>query len=68
MAAISQPTIRRACRDDVGAIVAMLADDPLGSARERIEDPLPPCYFRRSSGSTAIRTSGSWSRRTARAP
>ena len=45
MAAISQVTIRRACRDDVGAIVAMLADDPLGSARERIEDPLPPDYF-----------------------
>jgi len=45
MAAISQPIIRPACRDDVGAIVAMLADDPLGSARERIEHPLPPCYF-----------------------
>ena len=27
------------------AIVAMLADDPLGRARERIEDPLPPSYF-----------------------
>jgi ribosomal protein S18 acetylase RimI-like enzyme len=23
----------------------MLADDPLGSARERIEEPLPPSYF-----------------------
>jgi ribosomal protein S18 acetylase RimI-like enzyme len=23
----------------------MLADDPLGSARERLEDPLPPSYF-----------------------
>jgi ribosomal protein S18 acetylase RimI-like enzyme len=23
----------------------MLADDPLGSARERIEQPLPPSYF-----------------------
>lgn len=46
MAAISPITIRRACRDDVGAIVAMLADDPLGSARERIEDPLPSSYFR----------------------
>lgn len=23
----------------------MLADDPLGSARERIADPLPACYF-----------------------
>ena len=24
----------------------MLADDPLGSGRERIEEPLPACYFR----------------------
>ena len=39
-------TIRRARRDDVGAIVAMLADDPLGAARERIEDPLPAAYIR----------------------
>ncbi len=46
MAAISSVTIRRARRDDVGFIVAMLADDPLGSGRERIEDPLPPSYFR----------------------
>jgi ribosomal protein S18 acetylase RimI-like enzyme len=46
MAATSPITIRRARRDDVGVIVAMLADDPLGSARERLEDPLPPGYFR----------------------
>ena len=46
MAMTSKVIIRRAGRDDVGAIVAMLADDPLGSARERIEDPLPPNYFR----------------------
>ncbi|HEY3790905.1 MAG TPA: GNAT family N-acetyltransferase [Bradyrhizobium sp.] len=39
-------TIRRARRDDVAIIVAMLADDPLGSGRERFEDPLPSCYFR----------------------
>jgi len=45
MAAMSI-TMRRARRDDVEAIVAMLADDPLGAARERIEDPLPACYFR----------------------
>jgi ribosomal protein S18 acetylase RimI-like enzyme len=45
MVAISAVTIRRARRDDVGVIVGMLADDPLGSARERIENPLPPCYF-----------------------
>jgi Acetyltransferases len=42
----SSVTIRRARRDDVGVIVGMLADDPLGSARERLEDPLPPSYFR----------------------
>ena len=39
-------TIRRARRDDVAVIVAMLADDPLGSGRERLEDPLPPSYYR----------------------
>ena len=39
-------TIRHARRDDVGVIVAMLADDPLGSGRERLEDPLPASYFR----------------------
>jgi len=46
MPAISPVTIRRARRDDVEIIVRMLADDPLGGARERIEDPLPPSYFR----------------------
>jgi len=46
MTKMSSITIRRARRDDVGAIVRMLADDPLGSARERIEEPLPPSYFR----------------------
>jgi ribosomal protein S18 acetylase RimI-like enzyme len=46
MASASSITIRRARRDDVAIIVAMLADDPLGSGRERLEDPLPPCYFR----------------------
>jgi len=46
MAAISSVTIRPARRDDVGVIVGMLADDALGSGRERIEDPLPPSYFR----------------------
>jgi ribosomal protein S18 acetylase RimI-like enzyme len=45
MAAISPVTIRRARRDDVSHIVAMLADDPLGAQRERIEDPLPQVYF-----------------------
>ena len=46
MTTISLVTIRRARRDDVGVIVAMLADDPLGSGRERLEDPLPASYFR----------------------
>jgi ribosomal protein S18 acetylase RimI-like enzyme len=46
MTAISSITVRRARRDDVGAIVHMLADDKLGNARERLEDPLPPSYFR----------------------
>jgi ribosomal protein S18 acetylase RimI-like enzyme len=45
MAANSPVTIRRARRDDVGIIVAMLADDALGRARERLEDPLPESYF-----------------------
>ena len=45
MPAISEITIRRTRREDVGVIVAMLADDPLGGARERIEDPLPQSYF-----------------------
>ena len=38
-------TIRRARRDDVRAIVSMLADDHLGRARERLEEPLPESYF-----------------------
>jgi ribosomal protein S18 acetylase RimI-like enzyme len=38
-------TIRSARREDVPDIVAMLADDPLGRDRERIEQPLPPCYL-----------------------
>lgn len=37
--------IRPATRDDVPAIVAMLADDPLGATRERFADPLPEDYF-----------------------
>jgi ribosomal protein S18 acetylase RimI-like enzyme len=45
MTTISQVTIRRARRDDLGSIIAMLADDPLGGLRERIEEPLPQAYF-----------------------
>ena len=36
--------IRRATLADVPAMVAMLADDELGRARERVEDPLPVAY------------------------
>ena len=35
---------RRATRDDLPAIVAMLADDPLGARRESNTSPLPRCY------------------------
>jgi GNAT superfamily N-acetyltransferase len=35
---------RSALFDDVPAIVALLADDPLGSQRERIGTPLDACY------------------------
>jgi ribosomal protein S18 acetylase RimI-like enzyme len=45
MSAVSEVIIRQARREDVAFIVSMLADDPLGGARERIEDPLPQCYF-----------------------
>jgi ribosomal protein S18 acetylase RimI-like enzyme len=38
-------TVRCARREDVAVIVAMLADDHLGRARERLEDPLPVSYF-----------------------
>ena len=46
MTAVSEVTIRRARRDDLASIIAMLADDPLGGARERLEDPLPQPYFK----------------------
>jgi ribosomal protein S18 acetylase RimI-like enzyme len=45
MSGVPPVTVRRARRDDVGVVVQMLADDPLGRGRERLEDPLPPCYF-----------------------
>ena len=41
----SRIAIRPARRGDVPDIVAMLADDPLGRGRERLEDPLPLAYF-----------------------
>lgn len=39
MVFMTSPTIRRATADDVPAIVAMLADDPLGARRESPGDP-----------------------------
>ncbi len=36
---------RKAQKDDVGVIVEMLADDPLGAKRERFESPLPQSYY-----------------------
>ena len=35
---------RAAVRQDLPAIVHLLADDPLGAKRERYADPLPDCY------------------------
>jgi ribosomal protein S18 acetylase RimI-like enzyme len=37
--------IRPARRDDVPAIVALLADDPLGRQRETASNPLPAAYW-----------------------
>ena len=45
MATVLKVTTRRARREDVGIIVGMLADDPLGGGRERLEDPLPQSYY-----------------------
>lgn len=36
---------RKAQKDDVGVIVEMLADDPLGAKRECFESPLPQSYY-----------------------
>jgi ribosomal protein S18 acetylase RimI-like enzyme len=45
MTTTSAITVRPARKQDVAAIIAMLADDHLGRARERIEDPLPASYY-----------------------
>lgn len=37
--------VRTARREDVPAVVRLLADDPLGATRERYEDPLPQAYW-----------------------
>lgn len=36
--------LRPAVETDLPAIIALLIDDPLGKARERLEDPLPAVY------------------------
>lgn len=41
---MSDITMRRATEADVAAIVAMLADDPLGAAREDLSTPLADSY------------------------
>jgi GNAT superfamily N-acetyltransferase len=41
---VTEISFRPAVAADVAAIVALLADDPLGASRERLEDPLPDCY------------------------
>ena len=43
---MTEITIRPARREDVRAIVALLADDPLGQTREDDTDPLPEAYWR----------------------
>ncbi len=42
---ISGVVFRLAKRDDLPSIVRMLADDDLGSQRERYEEPLPESYY-----------------------
>ena len=42
---MSIPTFRRATRDDLTAIVALLADDPLGKSREDSRLPLDSGYL-----------------------
>lgn len=41
-----QMKIRRAFKTDLPQIIALLADDKLGSKRERYEDPLPDLYYK----------------------
>ena len=37
--------VRPATKSDISAIVRLLADDPLGTGRERFDDPLPQAYY-----------------------
>ncbi|THD53538.1 GNAT family N-acetyltransferase [Phenylobacterium sp.] len=45
MATAPKITIRPARREDVAAIVALLADDGLGAGREAVSDPPLPAYL-----------------------
>ena len=45
MSGISQIIVRPARHEDIAAIIGMLADDHLGRARERLEQPLPKIYY-----------------------
>lgn len=38
---MTEPTFRRAVREDVPTIAALLADDALGAGREELSDPVP---------------------------
>ena len=40
----NDPEIRPARRDDLPAVVALLADDALGASREDTSEPVAPCY------------------------
>jgi ribosomal protein S18 acetylase RimI-like enzyme len=43
-AAAGTVVVRAGRRDDLPAVVRLLADDPLGATRERYAEPLPPTY------------------------
>jgi GNAT superfamily N-acetyltransferase len=42
---MSAVTLRLARRNEVPAVVAMLADDGIGNSREVVADPLPQAYY-----------------------
>ncbi len=42
---MSEVVFRAARRDDVAAVVALLADDHLGAEREMVRTPPAPCYL-----------------------
>lgn len=42
---MSAPRFRDATRADLAQLIAMLAHDPLGATRERLETPLPAAYL-----------------------